>query len=72
MLVAGAGCQAVAEQAAQAAGVSKVLLADNAAYGHFLAENLGDLVADLGKNYSHILAAATTTGKTSCRALPLC
>ncbi|MDX1525674.1 MULTISPECIES: electron transfer flavoprotein subunit alpha/FixB family protein [Idiomarina] len=63
VLVAGAGCQAVAEQAAQAAGVSKVLLADNAAYGHFLAENLGDLVADLGKNYSHILAAATTTGK---------
>lgn len=63
VLVAGEGCQAVAEAAAKAAGVSKVRVADNAAYGHFLAENLGSLVAELGKAYSHILAAATTTGK---------
>ncbi len=63
VLVAGHGCQAVADAAAKVAGVSKVLLADDAAYGHFLAENLGDLVAKLGADYSHILAAATTTGK---------
>lgn len=63
VLVAGAGCQAVADEVAKADGVSKVLLADNAAYGHFLAENLGQLVADLGKDYGHILAPATTTGK---------
>src|SRR5690554_83229 len=63
LLVAGADCQAVAEEAAKAAGVSKVIVADNAAYGHFLAENLGELVADLGKDYSHILSPATTTGK---------
>lgn len=63
VLVAGAECQAVADEAAKAEGVSKVLLADNAAYGHFLAENLGELVAELGKDYGHILAAATTTGK---------
>jgi electron transfer flavoprotein alpha subunit len=63
LLVAGASCQAVADEAAKVAGVSKVLLADDAAYGHFLAENLGDLVAAVGKSYSHILAAATTTGK---------
>lgn len=63
MLVAGEGCQAVAEEAAQVAGVSKVLCADNAAYGHFLAENISALVADLGKDYSHIVTAATTTGK---------
>jgi electron transfer flavoprotein alpha subunit len=63
VLVAGEGCQAVADEAAKADGVSKVLLADNAAYGHFLAENLGQLVADLGKDYGHILAPATTTGK---------
>ncbi|WP_417665753.1 electron transfer flavoprotein subunit alpha/FixB family protein [Pseudidiomarina sp.] len=63
LLVAGEGCQAVADEAAKAEGVSKVLLADNAAYGHFLAENLGQLVADLGKDYGHILAPATTTGK---------
>ncbi|WP_417658791.1 electron transfer flavoprotein subunit alpha/FixB family protein [Pseudidiomarina sp.] len=63
LLVAGEGCQSVADEAAKAESVSKVLLADNAAYGHFLAENLGQLVADLGKDYGHILAPATTTGK---------
>jgi electron transfer flavoprotein alpha subunit len=63
LLVAGEGCQAVADEAAKAESVSKVLLADNAAYGHFLAENLGQLVADLAKDYGHILAPATTTGK---------
>ncbi|MGQ4276557.1 electron transfer flavoprotein subunit alpha/FixB family protein [Pseudidiomarina sp. E22-M8] len=63
VLVAGHDCKTVAEEVAQAEGVSKVRLADNAAYAHFLAENLGALVAELGKDYSHIVAAATTTGK---------
>ncbi len=63
VLVAGSGAQAVADQAAQVAGVSKVLLADNAVYANQLAENVAALVADLGKGYSHILAASTTTGK---------
>lgn len=63
VLVAGEGCGAVAEAAAKVAGVSKVLVADNAAYKYQLAENMGELVAELGKGYSHILAAATTTGK---------
>ena len=63
VLVAGSNCAAAADAAAKVAGVSKVLVADNAAYEYQLAENLGELVAELGKNYSHILAAATTTGK---------
>ncbi|RUO62550.1 electron transfer flavoprotein subunit alpha/FixB family protein [Pseudidiomarina insulisalsae] len=63
VLVAGDDCQAVAEAVAKAEGVSKVRVADNAVYGHFLAENLGTLVAELGKDYGHILAPATTTGK---------
>ena len=63
VLVAGSGAQAVAEQAAQVAGVSKVLLADNAAYANQLAENVAALVAQVGKGYSHILATSTTTGK---------
>ncbi|MDX1705312.1 electron transfer flavoprotein subunit alpha/FixB family protein [Pseudidiomarina sp.] len=63
VLVAGADCQSVADAAAKVAGINKVRVADNAAYGHFLAENLGELVAQLGKDYSHILAPATTTGK---------
>ena len=63
ILVAGEGCQAVAEAAAQIDGVAKVLVADNAAYKHQLAENTADLVLELAGDYSHVVAAATTTGK---------
>ncbi|AFT70974.1 Electron transfer flavoprotein, alpha subunit-like protein [Alloalcanivorax dieselolei B5] len=63
VLVAGKGCGAVAEAAAKVDGVSKVLCADNDAYEHQLAENIADLVVELAGDYSHILAAATTTGK---------
>ncbi|GAA6152588.1 electron transfer flavoprotein subunit alpha/FixB family protein [Pseudoteredinibacter isoporae] len=63
VLVAGTACGAVAEAAAQADGVAKVLLADNAAYENQLAENVAALVADLGKDYTHVLASATSNGK---------
>lgn len=63
VLVAGEGCQAVADAAAQIDGVVKVLLADDAAYKYQLAENTADLVLSLAEDYSHLLAAATTTGK---------
>ena len=63
VLVAGAACQAVAQKATAMAGVRKVLLADADAYAHQSAENLGLLVAGLGRSYSHILVPATTTGK---------
>jgi electron transfer flavoprotein alpha subunit len=63
ILVAGLNCSAAAEEAAKVSGVAKVLVADNAAYEHQLAENMGLLVTELGKDYSHILTAATTTGK---------
>ena len=63
LLVAGFNCQSVADAAAKVSGVSKVLQADNAAYQHQLAENLAKLVLELGRDYSHILAPATTTGK---------
>lgn len=63
VLVAGSGAQSVADEAAKLSGVNKVLFADDAAYSHQLAENLADLVAELGKEYSHILAPATTNGK---------
>lgn len=63
LLVAGTECSGVADAAAKIPGIGKVLLADNPAYGNRLAENLAPLVAELGANYSHILAPATTTGK---------
>ena len=64
VLVAGSGAQAVADAAAKVAGVSKVLLADNAVYANQLAENVAALVADIAKGgFKHVLAASTTTGK---------
>ena len=63
LLVAGADCQAVAQEAAKVAGVSKVLVADNAAYANQLAENISLLVKTLATDYSHVVAPATTTGK---------
>ncbi len=63
VLVAGSGCDGVAKEAAALAGVSKVLLADNAVYAHQLAENVAPLIASIAKNYSRVVATATTTGK---------
>jgi electron transfer flavoprotein alpha subunit len=63
VLVAGEGCGAVAEAASQIAGVNKVLCADNAVYGHQLAENIAPLVVELGAGYSHVLTGHTTVGK---------
>ncbi|WP_044870229.1 FAD-binding protein [Pseudomonas sp. LFM046] len=68
VLVAGQGVGAAAEAAAKIAGVSKVLVADNAAYAHQLPENVAPLIALLvkeqgGNGYSHVLAPATTNGK---------
>lgn len=63
VLVVGSGAQAVADQAAQVAGVSKVLLADDAVYANQLAENVAKLVAQVAQGYSHVLAASTTSGK---------
>ncbi|TWH64324.1 electron transfer flavoprotein alpha subunit apoprotein [Azomonas agilis] len=63
LLVAGSGCAAVAETAAKIAGVSQVLLADDAAYAHQLPENVAPLIAGIAPSYSHVLAPASTNGK---------
>ena len=63
VLVAGMNCQSVADQAANAESVVRVLLADEAAYEHQLAENISKLVVDIASRYEYILAPATTTGK---------
>lgn len=63
ILVAGSNCQSVAQEAAKVNGVSKVLVADNPAYEHQLAENISLLVTELAADYEHVLATALTTGK---------
>ncbi len=63
VLCAGAGCGGAAEAAAKLDGVSKVLCADGAHYGHQLAEPVADLVVSLAGEYDHICAPATTAAK---------
>ena len=63
LLLAGENCGAVAEAAAKIVGVSRVKVADDAKFGHHLAENLASLIAEQAGDYSHVLASATTFGK---------
>ena len=63
VLVAGSGVDGVASQVAAIPGVSKVLVADNPAYEHQLAENIGDLIAEVAAPYGHVLAPHTANGK---------
>ncbi len=63
LLVVGSGVDGVAQAAAGIAGVTTVLVADDAAYAHTLAENVAPLVVDLMGSRDAFVAAATTTGK---------
>ncbi|CAM9349568.1 unnamed protein product [Ectocarpus sp. 4 AP-2014] len=66
MLVLGHDSEGVAKQAAHVAGVSKVLHADDPAYGTWVAENVSRAVATVQQAngvYSHILAVSSMAGK---------
>ncbi len=63
ILVAGDNAKPAAEAAAKLAGVTKVLLANDAAYAHDLAEPLAALIVSLAPNYDVLIAAATTRSK---------
>jgi electron transfer flavoprotein alpha subunit len=63
LLVAGKGCAAVAQAGSCIAGVRKVLLAEDAALEHQLAEAVAPLVVQLAKDAGAVLAAASTAGK---------
>jgi electron transfer flavoprotein alpha subunit len=63
VLVAGAQAKGAAAQAAQIAGVTKVLLADGPSLAEGLAENVAAQVLAIASNYSHILFPATAMGK---------
>lgn len=65
VLIAGQSCGGASEAAAKAEGVSKVLVADNAAYAYQLPENVAPLVVELvkGNGYTHVLSPAGSNGK---------
>lgn len=67
ILVAGTGCGAAGEAAAKVAGLTKVLVTDDAKLAHFEAEALGHAVAAAVKagGYTHVLFAAGSSGKAA-------
>ncbi|WP_292978018.1 electron transfer flavoprotein subunit alpha/FixB family protein [Paracoccus sp. UBA5162] len=63
VLCAGSSAAAAAAEAGKIAGVAKVLVAEDARYGHRLAEPTAALIVSLAGDYSHIAAPATTDAK---------
>lgn len=63
LLVAGSDCGVAAKEAAEVAGVAKVLVADNTVYAHQLAENVAALAIEIAADYDVVLAPATGNGK---------
>lgn len=63
LLIAGYGIDAVVAEARTLAGVAQVMVEDDAIYSHPLPEALAPFIVQFAGGYSHILAAATTTGK---------
>jgi electron transfer flavoprotein alpha subunit len=63
ILCTGASAKAAADEAAKIEGVSKVLVAEDALYGHRLAEPVAALIASMAGDYSHIVAPSTTDAK---------
>lgn len=63
ILVAGSNCSGAASEAAEISGVSKVIVADAACYENQLPEAVAPLIVEVAKGFTHILSAATTTGK---------
>ena len=63
ILIAAQGADGAAADAAKLAGVEKVLLADDALYGHQLAEPTAALIVGLAANYDAVVAPATASAK---------
>ncbi len=63
ILVVGPGLKGAADQAAKLAGVEKVLLAEDAALDHVLAEPVAALILGLAGSYDVIMAPSTSATK---------
>lgn len=63
IFVIGSNCQDVAHHASKIDGVNKILYCDDKIYSSQLAENLSNLIVKIAKEYSHILAPASSFGK---------
>ncbi|WP_010451614.1 electron transfer flavoprotein subunit alpha/FixB family protein [Vibrio rotiferianus] len=62
-LLVGHQCSSVLDELKCVQGISQIVVIDAAEYQHALAENQSTLIAEIGRDYSHILAPASTFGK---------
>ncbi len=65
VLCASHNCEKAVEDIGNLDGVSKILSAESDSYGKALAEPLSELIASIGKDYTHILSSATALGKNT-------
>jgi electron transfer flavoprotein alpha subunit len=63
VLVAGQSAKSVADAAAKLHGVAKVILADDASLGAYLAENVAALIVSMAGGYNTIIAPSTPMTK---------
>jgi electron transfer flavoprotein alpha subunit len=63
ILCAGFNCEAVAEELIKLGCADTILHADSPNLEHFIAESISSLISELSKNYTHVLAPATSFGK---------
>ncbi len=63
VLVAGKGCESVANAAAKLDGAAKVVLAEADHLENHLAEQMADLIVSMADEYEFIISSATATGK---------
>ena len=63
VLIAGDNCDTVANQAAKLAATNKILVAEDKIYSSPLAETFTPLIVSIARDFSHILAPASTFGK---------
>ena len=63
VLCASSKCDIAAKEISSLEGVAEVIVCDSTIYGKSLAEPISQLIADIGKDFTHLVAAATALGK---------
>lgn len=63
LLIVGNHCDSVIDEASTLPGIREIFVKEGETYEHQLAENVANMIADIGKNYEVLLAPATTFGK---------
>jgi electron transfer flavoprotein alpha subunit len=63
VLIAGYHCKNVVAAAQTLSNVNRIWVCDSPSYQQGLAENIGVLMSEIGKDFAYILAPATTFGK---------